>query len=186
MQKQTISVEFADLTLEPALQLLAPQVIVDYQVENMRQVPLGIFLSAYNEPPPAINAVVAATSQAMIIEGDTEDGVEPTTEEAKKRLEEKPLRVTYAKNNLTIKAKAQPLPFVLLKIGDELGIPVEIRDETMNVINTEIVAVPWEEAIQQLSPNIRIYVRADLQRMERTPLRLVLMAPATASHGSTQ
>jgi hypothetical protein len=186
MNKQAVSVEFTDLALEPALQLLAPQVYVDYQIGPMQQTPLGIFLSGYNEPQPALNAVIPSSSQAMLIEGDTEDGVEPTTDEAKKRLEEKPLRIIYAKNTLTIRSKSQLLSWVVLKVGDELGIPVEIRDESRELVTMDIIGLPSEEALQRLSPNIRLYVRADLQRMERTPLRLLLLAPSNASKGTSQ
>lgn len=181
LEKQSVSVEFSDLTLEPALQLLAPQVYVDYQIESGQELPLGIFLSGYNEPQPAANAVVPHSSQAVLIEGDTEDGLEPTSDEAKKRLEAKPLRISYVKRNLTIHSKSQLLTLVVLKVGNELGIPVEIRDESRQLITTDIIDLPLEKALQRLSPNIRLYVRADLQRMERTPLRLVLIAPSNAS-----
>jgi hypothetical protein len=186
MEKHLVSVDFSDLTLEPALQLLAPQVFIDYQVSSMQQVPLGIYLWGYNEVPPATNAVVPSSSQAMLIEGDTEDGVEPTTEEARKRLEEKPLRISMLNYNLTIRAKKQPLTLIVLKVGEELGVPVELRDEPRDEITTDIVGVPWEDAIQRLSPNIRIYVRADLMRLERRPLRMVLMAPTNESQTSIE
>lgn len=185
MQKQVVSLDFEDLNLEPAMQLLAPQVFIDYQVDMNQQRPLGIFLTGYNEPQPPTHAVVQGSTQALLIEGDTEDGVEPKTEEARKRLEEKPLRISLLNNNLTIHSKKQPLPLVLLKIGEELGIPVEIRDEPRELITTDIVNVPWEEALQRLSPNIRMYVRADLQRLDRRPLRLALMPSAQASQSST-
>jgi hypothetical protein len=185
MQKQPVSVDFNELTLEPALQLLAPQVFVDYQVTGQQQVPLGIYLWSYNEVPPAINAVVPSSTQALLVEGDTEDGVEPKTEEARKKLEEKPLRISLLNNNLTIRAKQQPLVLVVLKVGEELGIPVEIRDEPRELITTDIVGVPWEDAIQRLSPNIRIYVRADLMRLDRRPLRMVLMAPGSENQTAT-
>jgi hypothetical protein len=158
---------------------------VDYQIGSGEQLPLGIFLSGYNEPQPAVNAVVPSSSQAILIEGDTEDGLEPTSDEAKKILEAKPLRISYVKRNLTIRSKSQPLPLVVLQVGNELGIPVEIRDESRQLVTTDIIDVPLEEALQRLSPNIRLYVRADLQRMERTPLRLVLMAPSSASQGTS-
>ncbi|HEY7785315.1 MAG TPA: hypothetical protein VIB00_11335 [Pyrinomonadaceae bacterium] len=186
MQKQQVSVDFNELTLEPALQLLAPQVFIDYQVSGAQQVPLGIYLWGYNEVPPAINSVVPSSTQALLIEGDTEDGVEPKTEEERKRLEEKPLRISLLNNNLTIHAKQQPLMLILLKVGEELGVPVEIKDEPRELITTDIVAVPWEDAIQRLSPNIRIYVRADLMRLDRRPLRMVLMAPGSENQTSAQ
>ena len=73
----------------------------------------------------------------MLIEGNTED-VDPNTEDEKKKDEEKPLRVTYQNYLLSVKAKQQPLPLVLLKIGDEIGVPVDIQDTRMEVIDADI------------------------------------------------
>lgn len=174
LQDQPITVEFSDLSLEPAMQLLAPQVFIDYEVSAQQQTPVGIFLFGHNEPPPALNAVVTSSFEALLVEGDTEEGVEPTTAEARKKLEEAPLRITYLNNKLTVRARKQPLALVIMKVGQELGIPVEIKDESSEVINKEIVATPVEEALQQLTPNLRFYVRSDLQRLERRPFRLVL------------
>ena len=42
----------------------------------------------------------------MLIEGNTEDGVEPETEDEKKKIEEQPLRITFRDNLLTVKAKS--------------------------------------------------------------------------------
>jgi hypothetical protein len=112
------------------------------------------------------------------VEGNTEDGVEPDTDAEKKVVEEQPLRVSYLNNALTVKARKQPLPLVLLKIGEELGIPVEIQDQTISIVDTEISKLPIEDVVRQLSPNIRLFVRADLTRAEKRALRLVLAEPA--------
>jgi hypothetical protein len=181
LQNQPIKVEFKDLSLEPALQLLAPQVFVDYELGTDHQQVIGIFLYGYNEPPPALTASVTAASQALLIEGDTEDGVEPATEEARKKEEEKPLQVKFLNNKLSIRAKEQPVLLVVMRIGNELGIPVEIKNEPHEVINTEIVGLPVEDALQRISPSLRFYVRADLQRLERRPFLLVLNPPSTES-----
>jgi hypothetical protein len=114
----------------------------------------------------------------MLVEGDTEDGVEPKTEQEKKKQEEQPLRILFENNYLTVKAKHQPLSLVLLKIGDELGIPVEISYESPEIVDTVINKLPLEDAMRSLSPNIKLFVRADLQRAERRALRLVLAEPA--------
>ena len=181
LQDQPIKVDFKDLSLEPAMQLLAPQVFIDYELGADQQSAVGIFLYAYNEPPPSLNAVVTSASQALLVEGDTEDGVEPTTEEARKKEEEKPLRVAFFDNKLTVRARQQPVLLVVTKVGNELGIPVEIKDESRDIININLVAVPVEEGLQRISPNLRIYVRADLQRLERRPFRLVLNPPVAQS-----
>jgi hypothetical protein len=177
LQQELISVEFSELTLEPALQLMAPAVYVDYEIDigsAAAPKPLGIFFYDTTEGEPPLNAVVKGSTQSLLVEGDTEDGVEPATEEAKKKQEEQPLRVRFENNNLSVKAKKQPLPLVLLKIGEELGIPVDIQYQPTDIIDTDITRLPVEDAVRQLSPNIRLFIRADLTRAERRALRLVL------------
>jgi hypothetical protein len=114
----------------------------------------------------------------LLVEGNTEDGVEPETDEAKKKVEEQPLRVHYENNTLTVKAKKQPLPVILLKIGEELGIPVDIQNERLDPIDADIAKLPIEDVVRQLSPNIKLFYRADLTRAEKRALRLVLAEPA--------
>ena len=176
-QKEPLSIEFSELTLEPALQLLSPTVYIDYEIESSGVNPpraLGIFLYDLNQGEPPVSAVVHGSTQSMLIEGNTEDGVEPESEE---KEAEKPLRVTYQNYTLSVKAKQQPLPLVLLKIGEVVGIPVDIQDERMDLVDANISKLSVEEAIKQLSPNIKMFVRADLSRSERRTLRLVLAEP---------
>ena len=180
-QNELITVEFSDLTLEPALQLMSPTVYVDYEIDTGSGAPpkpLGIFLFDVNQGEPPATAVVAGSNQSMLIEGNTEDGVEPETDEAKKKLEEQPLRVVFEKGLLSVKAKKQPLSLVLLKIGEEIGIPVDIQNQNLaDEVDTEISKLPVEDVVRQLSPHIRLFLRADLTRAEKRALRLVLAAP---------
>jgi len=183
LQQELVSIEFAELTLEPALQLMAPSVYVDYEIDSIPGATpkaLGIFFYDANQPEPPLNAVVKGSTQSLLIEGDTEDGVEPETEEEKKKREEQPLRVRFENNYLSIKATKQPLPLVLLKIGEELGIPVDIQYSATDMVDTEIAKLPVEDVVRQLSPNIRLFIRADLTRAERRALRLVLAEPGKA------
>jgi hypothetical protein len=178
-QKEPLTIEFSELTLEPALQLLSPTVFVDYEVDSGSPgTPrvLGIFLYDVNQGEPPLSAVVHGSTQSMLIEGDTEDG-EPESEEEKKKAEEKPLRVTYQNYQLSIKAKNQPLPLILLKIGETIGIPVDIQYERMEMVDAYISKLTVEDAVRQLSPNVKVFVRADLTRSERRALRLVLAEP---------
>lgn len=180
MERETISVDFSELTLEPAVQLMAPEVYIDYEINTGAATPpkpIGIFFYGANQAEPPVSAVVPGNTQSLLIEGDTEEGVEPTTDEQKKKLEEQPLRVTFQNNYLSVKARKQPLALVLLKIGDELGIPVDVEYETDEVVDTEFQKLPVEDAIRHLSPNIRLYMRADLVRADRRALRLVLTGP---------
>jgi hypothetical protein len=183
-QKESITLEFSELTLEPALQLMSPTVYVDYELDTGSMGPpraLGVFLFDLNQGEPPITAVIAGTTQAMLIEGNTEDGVEPETDEAKKKVEEQPLRVKYENNTLTVKAKKQPLPLILLKIGEELGIPVDIQNERLDPIDADISKLPIEDVLRQLSPNIKFYYRVDLTRAEKRALRMVLAEPPKES-----
>ena len=186
-QREPLSIEFSELTLEPALQLLSPTVYVDYEVDSGSQGPpraLGIYLYDVNQGEPPVSAVIHGSTQSMLIEGDTEDGVEPETEEEKKKREEQPLRVTYENYTLSVKAKQQPLPLVLLKIGEAIGIPVDIQDTKSELVDADISKLSVEDTVRQLSPNIKVFVRADLMRSERRALRLVLAEPPkTAQEG---
>lgn len=180
-QNELITVEFSELTLEPALQLLSPTVYVDYEIDTGSGAPpkpLGIFFYDANQAEPPLTAVVTGSNQSMLIEGDTEDGVETESEEEKKKkLEEQPLRITYENKLLSVKSKKQPLSLVLLKIGEELGIPVDIQNQNLTEVDTEISKLPVEDVVRQLSPHIRLFVRADLTRAEKRALRLVLAEP---------
>ena len=178
-QNELLTVEFSELTLEPALQMLAPQVYVDYEIDTgkMTPKPLGIYLFDTNQGEPPLTAAVNGSVQSMLIEGNTEDGVD----DAKNKVEEPPLRIIYQNGLLTVKAKKQALPEVLLKIGEQLGIPVEIQDQAVAIVDTEISKLPVEDVVRQLSPNIRLFVRADLTHAERRALRLVLAEPLTTT-----
>lgn len=183
-QKETISIEFSDLTLEPALQLLSPTVYVDYELDTGSMnppKPLGIFFFDVNQGEPPASAVVTGTNQSMLIEGNTEDGVEPATTDEKS--EDPPLRVHYENALLTVKAKQQPLPVVLLKIGEELGIPIDIQFQRLDPIDADISKLPVEDVARQLSPNIKLYYRADLTRAEKRALRMVLSEPPKTTQG---
>lgn len=183
-QKESISIEFSELTLEPALQLMSPTVYVDYELDTGSTNPpkaLGIYFYDMNQGEPPATAVVAGSNQAMLIEGNTEDGIEPATDEEKKKQEEEPLRIKYESGVLTVKAKKQPLPLVMLKIGEELGVPIDIQNERMDPIDANISKLPIEDVVRQLSPNIRLYYRADLTRAEKRALRIVLAEPVKAA-----
>ena len=182
-QNELLTIEFNELTLEPALQLMSPTVYVDYEIETGSGAPpkaLGIYFFDANQGEPPLTAVVNGSTQSMLIEGNTEDGVEPQTDDEKKKLEEQPLRIEFKDNLLSVKAKKQPLALVLLKIGEQLGIPVDIQEQNAAVVDAEVSKLPVEDVVRQLSPNIRLYVRADLTHAERRALRLVLAEPIKA------
>ncbi|HKG62007.1 MAG TPA: hypothetical protein VKB05_19770 [Pyrinomonadaceae bacterium] len=184
-QNERVTIEFSELMLEPAMQLLSPTVYVDYEIDTGSGAPpkaLAIYLFDTNQGEPPLTTVVNGSSQSMLIEGNTEDGVEPQTDDEKKKVEEQPLRIQFKDNLLSVKAKKQPVALVLLKIGEELGIPVDIQDQNVaTVIDAEISKLPVEDVVRQLSTQIRLFVRADLTRAERRALRLVLAEPPKAT-----
>ncbi len=183
-QNELLTIEFSELTLEPALQLMSPTVYVDYEIDTGSGAPpkaLGIYFFDTNQGEPPVTSAITGSTQSMLIEGNTEDGVEPANDDAKKKLEEQPLRIEFKDNLLSVKSKKQPLALVLLKIGEELGIPVDIQEQNAAVVDAEISKLPVEDVVRQLSPQIRLYLRADLTRAERRALRLVLAEPPKAT-----
>ena len=76
-------------------------------------------------------------------------------------------------------AKQQPLIAVVLAIAEELGVPAEIKHESREVINADIKETPAiEDALVSLSENVRVYVRSNPIRVDKTLLRVVIVGPA--------
>ena len=179
-QKEPLSIEFSELTLEPALQLLSPTVYVDYEIDAGSQEPpkvLGIFLYDENQGEPPLTAVIHGSTQSILIEGNTEDGIATESDDPNKKKEEEPLKVTYENHALSVKAKKQPLSLIMLKIGETIGIPVDIQDERMEPVDANISKLSIEDAVRQLAPNIKLFLRANLTRSDRRALRMVLTQP---------
>jgi hypothetical protein len=177
MQKQRITQEFEGLPLEGALRLLAPQVYVDYELSGDGGQPkaIGIYLQGMNEQPPAEASVVKGDSEAILIEGNTEDGLEATNV---KDDEKTALRVTVEKNQVSVKARRQPLTAVLYEIASKVDIPFEMKYESTELVDVDFNNYTMEQAVRTLSPNIRLYQRTNLTSYEVRPLRLVLVSPA--------
>ena len=178
IEKHVVTVDFSDLVIEPAMQMLAPQVYIDYEIDTTpgkQARPVAIYLQGYNERPPADNAVVKSNSDIMIIEGNTED------DGTAKEDEDQDLRITFEKGQLSVKSKKQPLVVVLYGIANQLGIPLEVKNEVMDPVTVNINKTSVESALQELGPNIRLYLRADLMIGDRRPLRLVLVGPEKKS-----
>ena len=179
VQQHPVTADFKDLTLEPALHFLAPQVYVDYEINSSpggQARPLGIYLNAFDDPEPALGAIVPARNEAILIEGNTEDVAEPVQQEV-------PTKIRYERNSLSVSAKQQPLTVVLYMIADELKIPFEMKWDTSEVVDVNIDNLPLEEAMARLTPHVRLFVRANLQKFERKPFRMVLVRPAEPVRG---
>ena len=174
-QTHEVTLDFKDLTLEPALHLLAPQVFVDYEINPAPGVPsrvVGIYFNGLEDPEPAVGALVPSKSETIMLEGDTEY-------EAPKVDESEPT-IVYKPNSLTVSAKRQPLSVVLYRIAHEMNIPFELKWETTELVDIDIDKLPLEEAMPRLSANVRLFVRANLQKFERQPFRMVLVRPKEA------
>jgi hypothetical protein len=178
MQQQNVTQEFEALPLEGALRMLAPQVYVDYELSSdggKQPKVIGIYLQGMNEPPPAEAAVVKGDSQAILIEGNTEDGMD-TTNTADE--EKEPLHVSVEKNQISVRARKQPLTAVLYEIASKVDIPFEMKYESTELVDVDFNNYTMEQAVRTLSPNIRLYQRTNLTNYEVRPLRLVLVPPA--------
>ena len=178
MQKQRVSLDFGGLNLDATLRMLAPQPVVDYESGGDDPQPraLAVNLMGLNETPPAPGPEMRGNIQAILIEGDTEEG----TEREAKKEEEDPLKVTYSNSQLSVRARKQPLSVVLYKIANELGVPFDLRYEATQLIDVEFNDRPLDQAVRSLSPAVRFYYRQDLQTFQIQPLRLALVSPAAA------
>lgn len=180
MAKQRITLDFGGLNLEATLRMLAPQSYIDYVAggKDAQPRPLAIYLLGQgpDERAPATTAAVHGNSEAILIEGDTEEGTDNDAQ--KKKEEEDPLRVTFVNNQLSVRAHKQPLSVVLYKIASEVGVPFEMRYESPEVIDVDFSNYSLDQALRSISPEVRFYYRLDLQTFQIQPLRLALVAPS--------
>lgn len=179
MAKQRVTLDFSGMNLEASLRLLAPHPYIDYVAggeDSTEAKPLAVYLHALNERAPSASAVVKGDSEAILIEGNTE---ESPGEAVEKKDEDEPLKVTFAGSQLSVRARKQPLSIVLFKVASEVGVPFEMRYDTAEVIDVDFSNYSLDQAVRTLSPYVRFYYRADLQTFEIQPLRIALVAPAS-------
>ena len=160
------------MPLEQALSSLAPRVYIDYEIrQGAPPAPLGIFLLGLVDPEPALNAVVRANSQGVLITGNTEDTGKPPADD--------PLRVLYEKEPAHDRLEAAAAGVVVMAVADVLGVPAEIKYDGAEIVdaNIEDTLLP-EEAIRGLSPNVRLYVRVDRDPREAERCCELAVVPA--------
>jgi hypothetical protein len=171
VKNDRITVDVPETVIEQALRMLAPRVFIDYEIHHeATPVVLGIFLLGADDPRPASDAVVGGMAQGVLIEGNTEDQPKPPQED--------PLRITAGKGILSVTSRKQPLSLVLRAISDVLGVPLELKYDATEIIDTTLSNGLVEETVTALSPNLRVFVRVDVNLAERTPLKIVLERPA--------
>lgn len=163
MAKQVVTLEFDDLPLEAALQLMAPLPSVHYELQGgASPICREIFLNAYNEsaPFPAFDG----KNIMFVVEGDTEgiDGQDDS------------LRVSFNKGRLSVKAKKKSLAAVLDRIAMVLGINFQAKQDTDATIDVEFKEMPLEDAISYFPSTVRLHVRKDIQRTSLVPLLIEL------------
>lgn len=191
VKKQLLTVEFADFPLESALQLLAPHAVIDYVVNGgsrgapSTRKPLAVYLTAYNEQPPASPPYLENESGAQLLVGM----VYGTEDEEKEALEKKKndLQVSFEDNLFKVKVNKQYLTDVLEEIALKAQIPFAIlttdatQKEVDEVVDLDVKNSSLEDLIMTWFPDaIRLYYRADLQASVSRPLRITLERPSKA------
>jgi hypothetical protein len=172
LRNERITLDVSETALEMALISLAPRVLVDYEVQrDAPPRPLGIYLLGAGDPTPPTDSIVRGASQGLVIEGNTED--------VPKAPEEDPLLVTGDRNHLSVRSRQQPLALVARAMGDVLGIPVDVKYDATELVTVNLTNGVAEETALAVSPNVRVFVRVDLNLAERTPLKIVVEKPAT-------
>lgn len=178
MQKQRVTLDFENMPLEGAVRLLAPLPYIDYEVggdlSGQRRL-IGVFLYAFNEEPPSRNVNTSGSMEAVLIEGNTEEGTEAYEKQQQK--EENPLRVQFEHNRLSVRARKQPLSVVLYEIASKIDIPFDMKYVSTEVVNVNFSSYAIEDAVQAIAPNVRLLVRTNLTNSETIPLRLALVPP---------
>ncbi|MFL6227560.1 MAG: hypothetical protein ACJ741_02140 [Pyrinomonadaceae bacterium] len=179
MQKQSVTLEVANVPLEGLVRMLSPVPYIDYELSGDGAVQprvMGIYLYAFNEEPPAKTASVKGSNEAILIQGDTEEGTEAY--EKRRDKEDSPLNVKVDHNRVSVRARKQPLSVILFEIASKVDIPFDMKYESSDLVDLDFSNYTLEQAVRALSPNVRLYSRTNLSNYESTPLRLSLVPPA--------
>jgi hypothetical protein len=159
MEKQKITLDFEDLPLETALQMMAPLPYVHYELQGgSTPVCREIFLNAYNEPVPVPK--LENKNISFVMQGDTEST----------NSEDDPLRVSYSNQRLSVKVRKQSLSAVLDRIATVMGVNFILKQDTDDTIDLDFKEMSLEDAISYFPPSVHIHVRKDIQRSSTVPL----------------
>lgn len=159
MEKQKVTLEFEDLPLESALQLMAPLPYVHYELQGgAAPICREIFLNAYNEPAPVPK--LENRNVSFVMQGDTES-LDP---------KEDPLLVDYKNGRLTVKVKKQSLAAVLDRIATVLGVNLIMKQDTNDTVDLDFKEASLEDAVSYFPPSVHVHVRKDIQRVNTVPL----------------
>ena len=160
MEKQKVTLEFEDLPLETALQMMAPLPYVHYELQGGYAAPVcrEIFLNAYNESVPVPK--LENKNISFVMAGDTES-MDPKDD---------PLQVSYSNQRLTIRVKKQSLSAVLDRIASVMGVNFTMKQDTDDTIDLDFKEMSLEDAIAYFPPSVHIHVRKDIQHLSTVPL----------------
>jgi hypothetical protein len=155
---------FVDTPFEQAAAKLTRRVFVDYAFRpNAAAEPVLVQLVGPDEPPSA----APGSASGVLISGNTEDPAAGQSDT---------LRIALDLNQLTIVAVRQPLALILAAAAETLGVPF-MPDYPGGDLVTVSVSDRPEFALLKLAPNVRVRMRADLNKNERTVQRIQLVAP---------
>lgn len=159
MEKQKVTLEFEDLPLETALQMMAPLPYVHYELQGgSESVCRGVFLNAYNEPAPILK--LENKNISFVMQGNTES-MDPKDD---------PLRVDYRNGLLTVRVKKQSLAAGLDRIATVLGVNLIMKQDTNDTVDLDFKEASLEEAVSYFPPSVRVHVRKDIQHVTTVPL----------------
>ncbi|MGH9930088.1 MAG: hypothetical protein ACREA9_12815 [Pyrinomonadaceae bacterium] len=159
MEKQRVTLNFEDLPLETALQLMAPVPYVHYELQGgAPAVCREIFLNSFNEPVPSPK--FEKKNVSFVMTGDTE-----STDS-----KDDPLRVSYKDQRLSVNVKKQSLTAVLDRIASELGVNFSMKQDTTDTVDLDFKEMPLEDAISYFPSSVHLHVRKDIQRISVVPL----------------
>lgn len=155
---------FVEAPFEQAVGQLTRRAFIDYTLRrDAAATPVLVQLLGAEEPP----AAPSGAASGVLIQGNTED---PTPDQ------KDALRIALDFNQLTIVAARQPLAVILAAAAETLAVPFMPDYPGGEVVTMSVTDRP-EFALLKLSPNVRVRVRADLYRNERTVQRIQLVAP---------
>ena len=159
MEKQKVTLDFEDLPLEVALQLLAPNPYVHYELQGgAPAICREIFLNAFNEPVPVPK--LENKNISFVMTGDTE-----STDN-----KDDPLRVSYKDQRLSVNVKKQSLTAVLDRIASVLGVNFSMKQDTTDTVDLDFKEMPLEGAISYFPSSVHLHVWKDIQRISVVPL----------------
>jgi type II secretory pathway component GspD/PulD (secretin) len=165
MQKQKVTISFEDLPLESALQMLAPQPYVHYELRGgSTPICREIVLNAFNERVPPTK--LENKNVSFVIQGDTESMADSKDD---------PLQVSYKNRLLSVRVKKQSITAVLDRIASEIGVNFSMKQDTNDTIDLDFKDVSLEDAMSYLPPSVHLHVRKDIQRLSTVPLLVELV-----------